>query len=320
MFPSAVLCFHPFPKIDLPVDLSGIPVINEKLSKLSVKNGVQIMKLYKTQQGPVIEDRGEFYLLPETDWDVLLNRSDLELVLTSLSRRGHRLPKFDPLTQAQAPISRQEVWAAGVTYYRSRTARMDEAKAAGGGDFYDRVYNAPRPELFFKASPSRVVGNGQKIRIRRDSNWNVPEPELALVLNSHGRIIGFTIGNDMSSRDIEGENPLYLPQAKVYGACCGLGPAILVREEPLEPDTEIVLEILRQGTQMFHGTTPLSNLKRSIHELVEYLFREDEFPHGCFLLTGTGIVPPDEFTLEPDDEVRITIDPIGTLVNYVTRA
>ncbi len=277
------------------------------------------MKLYKTQQGPVIEDRGEFYLLPETDWDVLLNRGDLELVLTSLSRRGHRLPKFDPLTQAQAPIASQEVWAAGVTYYRSRTARMDESKSAGGGDFYDRVYNAPRPELFFKASPSRVVGPGQKVRIRRDSKWNVPEPELALVINSHGAIIGFTIGNDMSSRDIEGENPLYLPQAKVYRACCGLGPAILVRDTPLPAETEIVLEINRQGNQVFRGTTELSTLKRSLHELVEYLFREDEFPHGCFLLTGTGIVPPDEFTLAVDDEVRITIEPIGTLVNYVVQ-
>lgn len=281
---------------------------------------VQTMKLYKTQQGPVIEDRNEFYLLPETDWDVLLNRSDLELVLTSLSRRGQRMTKFDPLTQAQAPIASQEVWAAGVTYFRSRTARMDESKDAGGGDFYDRVYNASRPELFFKASPSRVVGNGQKVRIRRDSKWNVPEPELALVLNSHGRIIGYTIGNDMSSRDIEGENPLYLPQAKVYSACCGLGPGILVSDQPIPLETEIVLEINRHGKQVFRGSTELTSLKRGLQELVDYLFREDQFPHGCFLLTGTGIVPPDEFTLEVDDEIRITIEPIGTLVNYVTQS
>lgn len=267
----------------------------------------------------MIEDRLEFYLLPETDWDVLLNRGDLELVLTSLSRRGQRLTKFDPLTQAQPPISKQEVWAAGVTYFRSRTARMDESKDAGGGDFYDRVYNAPRPELFFKASPSRVVGTGQRVRIRRDSKWNVPEPELTLVLNSHGQIIGYTIGNDMSSRDIEGENPLYLPQAKVYSACCSLGPGILVTNDPLPPQTEIVLEINRQGSPVFRGTTELTSLKRGLTELVEYLFREDEFPNGCFLLTGTGIVPPDEFSLEVDDEIRITIEPIGTLVNYVTR-
>ncbi|NBO63235.1 MAG: 2-hydroxyhepta-2,4-diene-1,7-dioate isomerase [Acidobacteria bacterium] len=277
------------------------------------------MKLYKTAQGPVLEDRHEYYLLPETDWDVLLNRSDLELVLTSLSRRGQRLTKFDQHTQTQAPIGSQEVWAAGVTYFRSRTARMDESKDAGGGDFYDRVYNAPRPELFFKASPSRVVGNGQKVRIRRDSKWNVPEPELTLVLNSHGRIIGYTIGNDMSSRDIEGENPLYLPQAKVYRGCCGLGPGILVSDQPLPAETEILLEIYRGGSSVFRGTTELTSLKRDLGELVEYLFREDEFPQGCFLLTGTGIVPPDEFTLEVDDEIRITIEPIGTLINQVTQ-
>lgn len=278
-----------------------------------------MMKLYKTKHGPVLEDRGEFYQLPETDWDVLLNRHDLELVLTSMSRRAHRLAGFDPQTEALPPISRQEVWAAGVTYFRSRTARMEEAKAAGGGDFYDRVYNAERPELFFKASPRRVVGTGQKIRIRRDSHWNVPEPELTLVINSLGEIIGYTVGNDMSSRNIEGENPLYLPQAKVYTACCGLGPSILIRQRPLDPTTEIEMEIRREGATVFRGHTDLTNLKRSPQELVDYLFREDEFPDGCFLLTGTGIVPPDEFTLEPGDEIRITIEPIGTLINIVTR-
>ncbi len=276
------------------------------------------MKLYRTANGPVMEDRGEYYQLPETEWDVLLNRRDLEMVLTSLSRRGTRLPKFDPQTQALPPITRQEVWAAGVTYFRSRTARMEESKAAGGGDFYDRVYSADRPELFFKASARRVSGTGQKVRIRRDSKWNVPEPELALVLNSHGEIVGYTIGNDMSSRDIEGENPLYLPQAKVYAACCGLGPGILVRQSPLEPETEIVIEIRRSGVTAFEGRTTLANLKRTPQELAGYLFREDEFADGCFLLTGTGIVPPDEFTLEPDDEIRITIEPIGTLINFVT--
>jgi 2-dehydro-3-deoxy-D-arabinonate dehydratase len=275
------------------------------------------MKLYKTAHGPVLEDRGSFYQLPENDWDVLLNRNDLENVLTSMGRRGTLLDEFNPETDAQAPIEQQEVWAAGVTYYRSRTARIEESKDAGGGDFYERVYSAARPELFFKATPHRVSGPGQAVRIRKDSKWNVPEPELALVVNSLGNIIGYTIGNDMSSRDIEGENPLYLPQAKVYAACCGLGPAILVSSKPLEITTEIHLEILRDGRTAFEGRTELTNMKRSPTELVEYLFRDNLFPYGCFLLTGTGIVPPDDFTLEAGDEIRITIEPIGTLINKV---
>jgi 2-dehydro-3-deoxy-D-arabinonate dehydratase len=275
------------------------------------------MKLYKTEHGPVLEDRGEFYQLPETDWDVLINRDDHELILTSMTRRATRIHNFSPETDALAPIGSQEVWAAGVTYFRSRSARMEESKSAGGGDFYDRVYNAPRPELFFKATRHRVAGPGQKVRIRIDSKWNVPEPELTLVINSLGQIIGYTIGNDMSSRDIEGENPLYLPQAKVYSQSCGLGPCILIKEGPLDSKTEIQLEILRKGRKEFHGKTELANLKRTPEELVEYLFRDNCFPYGCFLLTGTGIVPPDEFTLRVDDEIRITIEPIGTLINKV---
>jgi 2-dehydro-3-deoxy-D-arabinonate dehydratase len=278
------------------------------------------MKLYKTEHGPVLEDHGEFYQLPENDWDVLLNRNDHELVMTSMTRRATKLRHFDPETGALAPIGHQEVWAAGVTYFRSRTARMEESKDAGGGSFYDRVYAADRPELFFKATPHRVAGPGGKVRIRRDSKWNVPEPELALVVNSLGQIIGYTVGNDMSSRDIEGENPLYLPQAKLYAQSCGLGPGILICSRPLEATTKIELEIIRNGETAFHGETDLSNLKRSPHELVEYLFRDNEFPYGCFLLTGTGIVPPDEFTLAVEDEIRITIDHIGTLVNHVMQA
>jgi 2-dehydro-3-deoxy-D-arabinonate dehydratase len=278
------------------------------------------MKLYKTKNGPVIEERGDCYQLAEAEWDVLINRADHEVVLTSMTRRAQHLPRFSPEAEALAPIGNQEVWAAGVTYYRSRTARMEESKSAGGGDFYDRVYAADRPELFFKSTPSRVSGPNQPVRIRRDSKWNVPEPELALVVNSLGQIIGYTIGNDMSSRDIEGENPLYLPQAKVYSQSCGLGPAILIRSEPLPPETEIHLEILRSHATVFHGQTKLSELKRTPQELVDYLFRDNVFPYGCFLLTGTGIVPPDEFTLAVEDEIRITIEPIGTLVNHVTQA
>ncbi len=224
-----------------------------------------------------------------------------------------------PLDRADLlpPIENQEVWAAGVTYFRSRTARMTESKSAGGGDFYDRVYAAERPELFFKASAHRVAGHGQRVRIRRDSHWNVPEPELALAVNASGKIIGYTIGNDMSSRDIEGENPLYLPQAKVYAQSCGLGPGILVTDEPLPPSTEIKLEILRHASSAFSGLTALAQLKRDPATLVEYLYRDNEFPSGCFLLTGTGIVPPDSFTLQSKDEIRISIDPIGTLSNTV---
>lgn len=216
-----------------------------------------------------------------------------------------------------APIESQEVWAAGVTYHRSRDARMEESESAGGGDFYDRVYNAERPELFFKATPHRVVGPGGKVAIRSDAKWSVPEPELALVVNPRGKILGYSIGNDMSSRDIEGENPLYLPQAKVYDRCCALGPCVLASSAPLPRTTAIRLEILRSGQNAFSGNTTLHELKRDPQSLVEYLYHDNSFPKGCILLTGTGIVPPDTFTLAHGDEIRITIDRIGTLVNTV---
>jgi 2-dehydro-3-deoxy-D-arabinonate dehydratase len=194
---------------------------------------------------------------------------------------------------------------------------MEESKSAGGGDFYDRVYAADRPELFFKATPHRVRGSGEPVRIRRDARWNVPEPELALAVASSGRIIGYTIGNDMSSRDIEGENPLYLPQAKVYDGSCGLGPAVFVPESPLPPETAIRIVIRRGRATAFEGETTLAAMKRKPEELVEYLFRDNAFPAGCFLLTGTGIVPPDDFTLAPGDEIAISITGVGTLVNAV---
>jgi 2-dehydro-3-deoxy-D-arabinonate dehydratase len=204
-----------------------------------------------------------------------------------------------------------------VTYYRSRGARMEESTDAAGGDFYDRVYTAERPELFFKSTASRTVGSGGTVRIRKDARWSVPEPELALVINPRGNIVGYTIGNDMSSRDIEGENPLYLPQAKVYDGSCALGPGILVTSSPLPVSTEILLEILRNGRSEFAGSVALSELKRDPKTLVEYLFRDNSFPHGCFLMTGTGIVPPSSFTLQRGDRIRITIEPIGTLENDV---
>jgi 2-dehydro-3-deoxy-D-arabinonate dehydratase len=204
-----------------------------------------------------------------------------------------------------------------VTYYRSRGARMEESKDAGGGDFYDRVYSAERPELFFKSTASRTVGSGGKVRIRSDAHWSVPEPELTLVVSPKGRIVGYTIGNDMSSRDIEGENPLYLPQAKVYNGSCALGPCILVTESPLPHSTEITLEIERKNRAEFSGSIALSELKRDLKTLVEYLLRDNLFPSGCFLMTGTGIVPPSSFTLAHGDRIRITIEPIGTLENEV---
>jgi 2-dehydro-3-deoxy-D-arabinonate dehydratase len=216
-----------------------------------------------------------------------------------------------------APIGTQEVWAAGVTYLRSRTARMEESKDAGGGTFYDKVYHADRPELFFKGTPHRVAASGTPVRIRSDSKWNVPEPELTLAINQHGRIFGYTIGNDMSSRDIEGENPLYLPQAKVYDRSTGLGPCLLVTDEPLPVTTAIAITINRDGAAAFTGSTQISQIKRKFTELAEFLFRDNSFPRGTYLMTGTGVVPPDSFTLRSGDEIRITIEPIGTLVNIV---
>jgi 2-dehydro-3-deoxy-D-arabinonate dehydratase len=196
---------------------------------------------------------------------------------------------------------------------------MEESKDAGGGDFYDRVYSAERPELFFKASASRVAGPGEPVRIRADARWSVPEPELALVIDPRGKIIGYTIGNDMSSRDIEGENPLYLPQAKVYDRSCALGPCVLVASDPPPPSTAIRLEIERAGKIEFSGATTLAQLKRKPTVLVDYLFRDNVFLTGAYLLTGTGVVPPDAFTLAPGDRIRITIDSIGTLENTVVQ-
>jgi 2-dehydro-3-deoxy-D-arabinonate dehydratase len=274
------------------------------------------MKLYRTRDGLVVEQGGVYYAGAQTDWDELLTREDLAGALRSSAMRGKRV-SADAVADILAPVGTQEVWAAGVTYYRSRDARMEESKSAGGGDFYDRVYSAERPELFFKATPHRVVGPGGKVGIRSDASWSVPEPELTLLISPGGRITGYTIGNDMSSRDIEGENPLYLPQAKVYDRSCALGPCVLVAEEPLPKGTEIRLEIRRDDKTEFEGATTLDSLKRDPATLVKFLYRDNSFPHGCYLMTGTGIVPPDSFTLQWGDEIRITIPPIGALMNEV---
>ena len=274
------------------------------------------MKLYRTSDGPYLEHDGKYYRVPLLPWDSLVTHDNLQKYLLSVAHEGEAAKGFSA-AEILAPIGSQEVWAAGVTYYRSRTARMEEAKSAGGGDFYDRVYSAERPELFFKATPNRVAGHGSQVRIRNDAKWSVPEPELTLLTNHRGEIVGYTVGNDMSSRDIEGENPLYLPQAKVYDRSCALGPCILIGDQPLPTSTSIRIEIVRNGVVEFSGATNLAELKREPATLVEYLFRENNFPFGAFLMTGTGIVPPDSFTLAAGDTIRITIDPIGTLVNEV---
>jgi 2-dehydro-3-deoxy-D-arabinonate dehydratase len=215
-----------------------------------------------------------------------------------------------------APLDRQEVWAAGVTYKRSREAR--ERESAGAARFYDLVYGAERPELFLKATPHRVVGPGGRVRIRRDSRWSVPEPELALVLSPHLKIVGYTIGNDMSARDIEGENPLYLPQAKVYDHCCALGPVVtLAGGMPRLDRVAIRLTIERRGERVFDGSTTLGEMHRTCEDLVQWLGRDNSFPHGAVLLTGTGVVPPDDFALAAGDLVSIDVGGIGKLVNLV---
>ncbi len=229
-------------------------------------------------------------------------------------------PLLDPrLVKVMAPIDRQEVWAAGVTYKRSQVARMQESETAAS--HYDRVYTAPRPEIFFKATPSRVSGPGEPVRVRADSQWSVPEPELALVISPAKRLVGFTAGNDMSARDIEGENPLYLPQAKVYNGCCGLGPFVLIPEAPVDRNaTKIRLTILRSGATVFAGETDLGQMKREFDELIDWLTRENDLVDGAFLLTGTGVVPPDNFTLIDGDVSQIEITGIGTLTNPVVKA
>jgi 2-dehydro-3-deoxy-D-arabinonate dehydratase len=215
-----------------------------------------------------------------------------------------------------APVEEQEVWAVGVTYLRSKKARMEESEFSANA--YDKVYDAPRPELFFKSLPEKVVGPGEAVGIRQDASWNVPEPELAFVLNSRGNLVGYTVGNDMSSRDIEGENLLYLPQAKIYSRSCALGPVITVGATEAEARTwQIELQIHRQGQPVFQGETSVDRIKRRFDELVHYLFRSQQFPHGAVLLTGTGIVPPDGFTLQAGDVIRISISGVGVLENPV---
>ncbi|HTR31352.1 MAG TPA: fumarylacetoacetate hydrolase family protein [Puia sp.] len=278
------------------------------------------MKLYRTKKGNLLENQDKFWLF-EKGWDELINRSDLHgYLLNAISRDKEVSPleAADLLEQdLLAPIGSQEVWAAGVTYLRSRDARMEESKNSGGASFYDKVYEAERPELFFKSPAHRVAAHGEKVYIRRDSSWNVPEPELTLYINTRGQIQGYTIGNDMSSRSIEGENPLYLPQAKVYDRSAALGPGLYVPPAPIAPTTIIRMSIHRAAEVVYRGEVAISQIKRSLSELASWLYRESNFPAGCFLMTGTCLVPGNDFTLREGDHVEISIDGIGTLANSV---
>jgi 2-dehydro-3-deoxy-D-arabinonate dehydratase len=289
--------------------VSYVPYVVQKMK--------QKMKLYKTKNGIVTEKNSGAYLLKDENWDVLINDDSL-------------LQKLETLTQSQSvstsaavkdilpPIgSNQELWACGVTYLRSKIGRQEESKTSGAADFYARVYEAERPEVFFKSTPHRIVAHNGQVNIRKDSTWDVPEPELTLVVTTSGKIVGYTIGNDMSSRSIEGENPLYLPQAKTYDGCASVGPCIYVTDKPLNSNTKIYLQINRNNKTVFEGNIAISQMKRTPEELVSFVYRECSFPNGCLIMTGTGIVPGSDFTLQSDDEIKISIDNIGTLINTV---
>ena len=276
------------------------------------------MKIYKTPAGIVIEQEDKFYLSTVAIWDTFINRDDLYDQLLIEINNCTDIPKeWITNNGILAPIENQEIWAAGVTYLRSMHARIEESKDAGGGTFYDKVYDAERPEIFFKAIAQRTVGQHGLVRIRKDSTWDVPEPELTLFITTSGKIVGYSIGNDMSSRSIEGENPLYLPQAKMYEGCAALGPCIYVPQKPIDPETQIEILIERAGSTMFTESITISQMKRKHTELVDFLYKECQFPFGCFLMTGTGIVPPNSFTLKSEDSISITIENIGTLINTV---
>ena len=277
------------------------------------------MKLFATHFGIILNNDGQYYHLINQDWDLLVNRTDLYQYLLQMTQQLPAHPALPQLLEGQLkpPIQSQEIWAAGVTYKRSMEARMKEAEEAGGGDFYDRVYDAPRPELFFKSTAARTVGHTGTVFIRKDSSWNVPEPELTLFINYKEEIVGYTIGNDMSSRSIEGENPLYLPQAKTYERSASIGPCLYIPPTPISPETTIRMTIWRNQEKQYDDAVQINQMKRTHAELVDYLTRACQFRFGCYLMTGTCLVPPDHFTLQPNDRIEISIDGIGTLENFV---
>ena len=273
------------------------------------------MKLFNTATGILVQYDNDFRKVPDTDWDSFVNDNDLHDKLLRLKPALPAAPA--PGGTLLPPMQGQELWASGVTYLRSKVERQLESKEAGGGDFYQKVYEAERPELFFKATRERVRGHGGTVRIRRDSSWNVPEPELVLMVTSRGRIVGYTIGNDMSSRSIEGENPLYLPQAKTYDGCAALGPCLYVTDQPFPMASQIRLSIHRGGKEVFSGDVGVDKIQRRFEDLVGFLTRECTFPRGVLLMTGTGIVPAAPFTLLQGDRVAIAIDNIGLLESTV---
>jgi 2-dehydro-3-deoxy-D-arabinonate dehydratase len=276
------------------------------------------MKLYKIKNGIVIQNENRFYKLDD-NWDSFINDDNLLDKIENIVKLNDPINNGKELIESdlEAPIGSQELWASGVTYFLSKQGRQEESKKAGGADFYQHVYEAERPELFFKATCNRIVGSGDKVRIRKDSSWDVPEPELTLLITSNEKIIGYTIGNDMSSRSIEGENPLYLPQAKTYDGCAAIGPCVYITREQLPANTLIELKIKRNDSIVFEGDVEINQIKRSFEELASFLYRECTFPNGSYLMTGTGIVPSNEFTLKSGDVINITIDNIGTLINEV---
>lgn len=274
--------------------------------------------LYRTPEQIYLHQDNNWWEAPTgLSWSAVSNHVNLYRWLELHHQDWDQLAAPPELSHCLPPLDKQEVWAAGVTYYRSRDARMEESQESGGSTFYDKVYVADRPELFFKSMAHRVSGNHEKVHIRQDSTWNVPEPELALWVSSEGTIEGYAIGNDMSSRDIEGENPLYLPQAKVYDRSLALGPCLYVPDGPLNPETRIQMMIERHRQVIFSGETTVDQIKRSFIDLVGYLNHSMDFPDGVWLLTGTGIIPPPQFTLNAGDQVLIEIEPIGLLTNQV---
>lgn len=274
------------------------------------------MQLYRLSTGLILEKEAACHSVNESFLGQLFRsgKGEVEGILHGVQFSSPEA--VDGVSRAPV-LDETEIWAAGVTYLRSKSARMEESEKAGGDVFYDLVYEAERPELFFKSMGYRAVGMGGQIRVRQDSSWNVPEPELTLAINAGGEIFGFAIGNDVSSRSIEGENPLYLPQAKVYNGSCAIGPCLTLGRDSLAPDAKIHLQIVRGGEIVFDDSTDLTQLKRTFEELVEALYRELDFPHGAMLMTGTGVVPGQDFTLTSGDLVRIEIDGLGVLENTV---